>query len=323
MGRRLNLQVPAPCSESWEAMQPREGGRYCSSCTRTITDFTQMTDAELTDFVQRNGHACGRFRPDQLGRDLEAARKPWPGLRAFFAISLPAFLLSLKSVGQARMAIPTEISPSREASKAIMAAADSAGSVAGVVRDEYGNPVPFASIVIKGTRQGVSADEKGVFLLKAVRLPVTLTVSSVNFVPQSVRATGEPLAVTLRGVGERLVGTVGVVVVSRSTKKRKPSRAEAKAAKAAAAQPSILPYPNPVSAGSDLTVQGSNLEPGAYRLELYNLAGQLLQRGSAVCSAKTDRMQLSTAGVPAGNYILRVVNEKTGKALSSQVVVRN
>ncbi|RYY64285.1 MAG: T9SS type A sorting domain-containing protein, partial [Chitinophagaceae bacterium] len=86
--------------------------------------------------------------------------------------------------------------------------------------------------------------------------------------------------------------------------------------------PSISIYPNPVAAGSDLHIEGRNLEPGAYHIELYSLAGQLLRKGAASCNAKSDRMTLTTGGIAAGQYIVRVVNDKTGKVLSAQAVLQ-
>ncbi|WP_431215246.1 carboxypeptidase-like regulatory domain-containing protein [Puia sp. P3] len=42
-------------------------------------------------------------------------------------------------------------------------------SITGKVTDEKGEPIPFASILIKGHRQGVSADQNGNFLTRGQR----------------------------------------------------------------------------------------------------------------------------------------------------------
>ncbi|MBV7530176.1 SusC/RagA family TonB-linked outer membrane protein [Chitinophaga sp. sic0106] len=51
----------------------------------------------------------------------------------------------------------------------------------GVVRDEKGNPLPGASIQIKGTNQGAIADGNGAFVLKNVAPGTTLIISMVGF----------------------------------------------------------------------------------------------------------------------------------------------
>jgi len=50
----------------------------------------------------------------------------------------------------------------------------------GVVVNENNEPVIGASVMIKGTQKGVSTDNKGVFELQDVELPVILVVSAVN-----------------------------------------------------------------------------------------------------------------------------------------------
>jgi TonB-linked SusC/RagA family outer membrane protein len=54
-------------------------------------------------------------------------------------------------------------------------------TISGVVNDANGKPVPFASITIKGTKTGVTADADGMFLLKGVAAGTILLISSVGF----------------------------------------------------------------------------------------------------------------------------------------------
>ena len=51
-------------------MQSVPGGRHCTQCRQTVVDFTRMTDAALIAFVQQHPFGCGRYREDQVGRDL-------------------------------------------------------------------------------------------------------------------------------------------------------------------------------------------------------------------------------------------------------------
>lgn len=51
-------------------MQPSEGGRYCNHCSKTVVDFTQMSDEAIQQyFIQRQGESvCGHFKTVQLQR---------------------------------------------------------------------------------------------------------------------------------------------------------------------------------------------------------------------------------------------------------------
>jgi len=39
----MKIHIPEPCSENWDKMTPQGGGRYCLSCDKVVTDFTNMT----------------------------------------------------------------------------------------------------------------------------------------------------------------------------------------------------------------------------------------------------------------------------------------
>lgn len=62
------ISVPKPCNEDWNAMTPEGVGRFCNVCTKTVTDFTGMTDVEIQTYLQLNGgqQICGRFKTEQL-----------------------------------------------------------------------------------------------------------------------------------------------------------------------------------------------------------------------------------------------------------------
>jgi hypothetical protein len=67
MKKQLTLSIPKPCSEKWDNFIPASNGRFCTSCNKIVTDFTQMSDHEIIEFFRdMPAHACGRFRPDQL-----------------------------------------------------------------------------------------------------------------------------------------------------------------------------------------------------------------------------------------------------------------
>ncbi len=65
----MKLTIPKPCHENWEQMSPDEKGRFCSVCSKSVYDFTGFSDEEIGNF-NFDQKICGRFREDQLNRNL-------------------------------------------------------------------------------------------------------------------------------------------------------------------------------------------------------------------------------------------------------------
>ena len=52
-------------------MTPKEQGRFCSSCQKTVVDFTKMSKEEISDYFQNivNEKICGRIKKSDLSKD--------------------------------------------------------------------------------------------------------------------------------------------------------------------------------------------------------------------------------------------------------------
>jgi hypothetical protein len=69
--RSLTVQIPQPCHERWDDMQPTERGRFCASCQKKVVDYTAFSDQELVRLLAKAPEtSCGRFRNEQLNRPL-------------------------------------------------------------------------------------------------------------------------------------------------------------------------------------------------------------------------------------------------------------
>lgn len=99
MSKNIQLTIPKPCHENWDAMTPVEKGRFCGSCQKQVVDFSTMSDRQIAEFFKKpsTGSVCGRFMSDQLDRDIELPKKRIPWFRYFFSFALPASILSLKA----------------------------------------------------------------------------------------------------------------------------------------------------------------------------------------------------------------------------------
>ena len=66
----FKISIPIPCHEDWGNMTPNEQGRHCSSCAKTVVDFTGMSDEQVKYFFldKKEERVCGRFHNEQLHR---------------------------------------------------------------------------------------------------------------------------------------------------------------------------------------------------------------------------------------------------------------
>lgn len=74
MNKPIQISIPTPCHQNWDAMTPAYKGRFCASCQKNVVDFTKSSDREIAESL-RQGSICGRFREDQLDRNLIIPKK--------------------------------------------------------------------------------------------------------------------------------------------------------------------------------------------------------------------------------------------------------
>lgn len=110
----FTLTIPEPCSERWDNMESTADGRFCSSCRKTVVDFSQMDDTELVAFFRERSAkpVCGRFCETQLDRvfNLPESHRP-PFL--YHAARIAASVLLLQTLipaanAQQKRTHPTE-----------------------------------------------------------------------------------------------------------------------------------------------------------------------------------------------------------------------
>ena len=47
MKKETYLHIPEPCHEQWDKMSPAQQGRFCQQCSKTVVDFSTMTDQQV------------------------------------------------------------------------------------------------------------------------------------------------------------------------------------------------------------------------------------------------------------------------------------
>ncbi len=182
MSKKLQLTIPKPCHENWDAMTDVQKGKFCGSCQKQVVDFTNMSDRQLAEFFKKpsTGSVCGRFMNDQLERAIEIPKKRIPWLKYFFTIALPAFFISKASAQQQPKMMGKVMRPAlRDTAKTITVppvrmlgmiapliqpvvkgdtviqivkeSPKATDMIRGRVVDETGEPVPYASIIMEET----------------------------------------------------------------------------------------------------------------------------------------------------------------------------
>lgn len=68
MERKHKITIPEPFHENWDKMTPKDNGRFCLSCSKTVVDFTSKLPYEIQQFFtqNQNQNICGRFKNEQL-----------------------------------------------------------------------------------------------------------------------------------------------------------------------------------------------------------------------------------------------------------------
>jgi len=333
MPKYLQLQIPTPCHEDWNQMAPGAQGRFCNYCQKTVTDFTQMSDAQLINFFKRpKTSVCGRFREEQLENDILIPRKRIPWVKYFFQIALPAFLLSLKSTAQTiRIKTPIEILPAAiKGQVAPIIIGDTTvnqlSSITGTVKNSQGMPVPYATVLIKGTTNGVAADSLGNFSINNVLLPCTVSFSCIGFASTEVHVAynqkNANIQIEVNPQMQYMVLGGAVSVRSIIRKKTKKELRKETCIKPIIVAPTFSVYPNPIRSSTALHLKWQNLEPGNYAIEVYDVAGTLKHSQKLILEKELKETALSVNQLTEGNYFVRLINEKTGKQLSQQFIVQ-
>jgi hypothetical protein len=115
MNALQNITIPQPCHQSWQQMESKNNGRHCTHCSKTVIDFTKMTNAEIIGYLSITNNVCGRFASTQLeatnqiliNQDLPGSRswKSWLMAAGLFGAT---FFIKANAQTKATNSPPTE-----------------------------------------------------------------------------------------------------------------------------------------------------------------------------------------------------------------------
>jgi CarboxypepD_reg-like domain len=347
MSKNLQLHIPVPCNENWNEMTPEKQGKFCLSCQKTVVDFTRMTDYEIIQFFKNtNGNTCGRFYDDQLNKKYEIeSKKRLKWFKYFISIMFPALIFANKSYsqGMVKKKPATCTSPTKRVSTERVILGDigatiflePVNSVNGKVINENGEAVAGASIMIKGTKEGIAADMDGEFLFSTKQnLPLKLLVTSVGYEEREVTINGKddklPVIIEMKQkVMEEVVITLYNAISCRrvtmggaisSTSINIFQDISRKIADSFGIS-STKVYPNPLRKSAILTVELETKQNGSYTALFADMNGKYLQVEQFNVVGKGIQKQIRIKPeITPGTYVLTVIDPK-GKRLTSQKLI--
>jgi hypothetical protein len=138
--------IPVPCHELWEMMDVVEKGRHCQKCDKTILDFTNTSDHDLSQVLaQTTGSICGRFKRGQLVQTVEPSQMQL--LRRFCVAAIIVFGTSLFTMSSAvANKIQEHLTPVFNEAITVV---DGFVVIKGTITDhQTGDPIPFAAITV-------------------------------------------------------------------------------------------------------------------------------------------------------------------------------
>ncbi|MEZ4340373.1 MAG: hypothetical protein R3B82_27450 [Sandaracinaceae bacterium] len=74
----MRFEITGPCDEPWDAMEPREGGRYCRRCETEVIDLSVLSRAQAEQRIRaiRAPTVCVRLAVDPFGDAVFQAPPP-------------------------------------------------------------------------------------------------------------------------------------------------------------------------------------------------------------------------------------------------------
>lgn len=335
MLKSIQLNIPEPCHENWNSMTAREQGRFCGSCQKTVVDFSMMTDKEIVDYISKaSHHVCGRLSNDQLNKALPVTTTKRRFSLAYVWNILLATLLITKANAQVKPVKPKKPvitnTPTRITMGMIAYKPETAVvpvEVKGRVFDSVTHqPVDGATIRIKETEEGTSADSLGNFVFPVEKKnAVVLDISAIGYETQTLiidRTTNwqnlnvflKPVATELSKVeviGYPVMGKVSVVgSVSRiytDTTTEKIKKVVGGLMPASLLKKDLKIYPNPVVRGNNVQANLALQQAGEYKLELLNAGGQVMLVQPVQMQTSKQLVTIPThAAWSAGIYWVRI-----------------
>lgn len=214
------IAIPEPCHQPWNTMTDSQNGRFCRSCSKTVIDFTAMTDQQIIEHLSTAKHVCGRFNENQfstINRQLQLDNLQsgtfWK--RMLLALTMLTSAQYLKA--QNTQTKPTiEQTPTNfKLGEVAIAAKDSTyHTLTGSITDAADKSVlPGVTIRLDGTNIGTQTNAEGKFTLQVPASATRLVISFIGYSSQSIPIDpkSDPNMVVALKMSATMLGEVAIV----------------------------------------------------------------------------------------------------------------
>nr|WP_321230514.1 carboxypeptidase-like regulatory domain-containing protein [uncultured Psychroserpens sp.] len=198
MRTSVNINIPEPCHEDWSKMTLQQKGRHCTSCEKTVFDFTTKTDEQIVKTFLDEGKVCGRFKSTQLNRELVLTRKEKNNYLSYVASTLFAFLSfgtqDVEAQGKPRI-VKVDSLQQQMVNGKIGTSILNTKPISGTVFNSEKFPIPNVEIFIKNSANSTTSDIGGNFTIK-------VELGSILIIKASGYETAE---ITINDFGKRQI----------------------------------------------------------------------------------------------------------------------
>ena len=211
---KYNLSRLKKCDQYWDEMSPVLGGRLCNKCDKKIVDFSNMTFSDIAFYMsESNEPVCGFYRPEQLEQTKILNSK------LTLAIGLTT-LLTTSTVSKAEKinerteqnALQKNQFKDTKVKLSFISAINKTDTIylVGNIQSfdttkKLNVPISYATVIIKGSKNGVLTMDNGDFKLHY--LP-TADTTTFYLVISSVGLETKEIKINFSGQKEISLGTI-------------------------------------------------------------------------------------------------------------------
>lgn len=219
---KYQITVPKPCHENWNGMSKTQQGKFCQSCNKEVVDFTKLTTSEISRKVFSKDNLCGRFKEDQLNKEIATSKKHALSKIAASIVLVSAITASEPIFSQSKK--DTIIIKNHQKENVFINdnSDDDFFEIKGKVKGESLD-FPGVNIVLKGTNIGTQTDFDGNFSIKIPNKKTKSTILVFSYLGYKnqeidVLAIKKPLVVELEEddvfLGEVVI-TTGMIAIEK------------------------------------------------------------------------------------------------------------
>jgi len=220
------ITQPQPCHQSWDSMSAVENGRFCSSCSKAVVDFTTMTNQQIIDHLSASaGNLCGRISTSQFNEVNYQLAKPAPAKagiwkRLMLTLTMLASLSYVKGQTGVEKAKTEQAPVNLITGEVVMVAAPVKYiTLTGTVTDNKGAPIEQATV--SAGKQSIQTNVKGEFKLQVPAGTKSFQLRFIGFETTTVKINkkpGKPYNIKMNMAGMYL-GGLGAVKRPNTVKK--------------------------------------------------------------------------------------------------------